>query len=134
MLFLLFLAFIFTLMDKPADSLDLYQQCIELDPDNEKLYYNKSAVLLNLEIYQEALDAINKAIELDSKSIKYSNIKGIFYFNFCINAHKSKIHYKLGSILLLMKNYKEALNQFNNTIKLDPKNYEAYKLKGRFLN
>ena len=64
-------------MGKHMESLNLYHKCIELDPNNVILYYNKARVLIKLERYEEALDAINVALVFDSKDIQFLNSKGI---------------------------------------------------------
>ena len=71
-------------MEKQNDCLDLIQQCIELNPDKEILHINKSATLYCLARFDEALDAINIALSLDSNNIESLNLKGnIYIFFYC---------------------------------------------------
>src|SRR3569623_987073 len=48
-----------------AKSLDLYDQAVLIDPNNNVLYANRSAILLKLGHIEEALQEATHAIQLD---------------------------------------------------------------------
>jgi tetratricopeptide (TPR) repeat protein len=77
---LAFLANLLSLMGKHSESLNLYHKCVELDSNNVILYYNQARVLIKLERYEEALDAINIALVFDSNDIQFLNSKGILFY------------------------------------------------------
>ena len=67
--------------------------------------FNKSGVLYNLEKNEEALECINKVLELNPTHLDALNRKGF--------------------ILLELKKYEEALQFLNKVIELYPDNLEA---------
>jgi tetratricopeptide (TPR) repeat protein len=53
------------LRGKPANSLELYNKSLELDPNNKNLWIAKGRVLGQLSHYNGSIEAYNEAIELD---------------------------------------------------------------------
>ena len=51
-------------MGKLTESLDAIEKCIQLMPENENFYKEKALLLYKLAIYEKALEAINKALEI----------------------------------------------------------------------
>ena len=82
---------------------------LKIKPDYYFAYYNRSKVYTELNLMDEALGDINKAIELNSTSDYYLS-RALIY--------KS------------MRKTKESLNDFNKSIELNPKNGLAYLNRG----
>ena len=71
-----------------------------LNPSKSDFWFNKGLTLVELGKYQEALDAYNKALEIDpSNPIKWG---------------------KRGELLYELGRYQEALDDFNKVLEIDP--------------
>ena len=88
------------------DSIDLFTQAAEINPDNKLVFVSKGAAYLKLDRAGEALHDINRAIEIDENYAKAYHIRGL-------------INEKIG-------NDNEALSDFTHAIDLDPEYGAAY--------
>ncbi|MGD2250571.1 MAG: tetratricopeptide repeat protein [Candidatus Methanofastidiosia archaeon] len=87
---------------------------IELDPKYAEALFYKGLVLYNLERYDEALEAFNRAIKANPEYVDAWYSKGV--------------------ILEIRKEYEEALEAYNKAIKLDPDNAVIWDSKGAVLH
>ena len=113
--------------------------------------YNIGTAKYELKIYDESIEYLNKAIELnpyDSKA--YNNLglayyaikeydKSLNYFNYSLslNNKDSKTYNNRGTCKEKLKDYKGAIEDYNEAIKLNPNLSEAYNNRGntqRILN
>jgi tetratricopeptide (TPR) repeat protein len=92
--------------EKYENSIDLFTQAAEFSPENKLVFVSKSVAYLKLERAEEALNDINRAIEIDENYAKAYHIRGL-------------IHEKSG-------NDNEALSDFTHAIDLDPEYGAAY--------
>lgn len=63
-----------------SEALAIYDQLIKIDP-NINIIYNRGAILLKLKKYEEALEVLNKVIEMDPKHGRAHGNAGHCYFN-----------------------------------------------------
>ena len=62
-----------------------YNRVIELEPNNDYGYFQKGVILANLGLSDEALEAFNRAIELDPKDTLYLKSKNLGSVEFLSN-------------------------------------------------
>lgn len=82
------------------DSIELFTQAAEINPDNKLVFVSKAAAYLKLDRAEEAFHDINRAIAIDENYAKAYHIRGL-------------INEKIG-------NDNEALSDFTRAIDLDP--------------
>ena len=104
----------------------------------EILHINKSATLLSLARFDEALDSVNKALRLVSNNMDSLNLKGTIYiflhcdiFKHVYIFQKNFLNCKIGKILISLKMFNETLLQFDKSIELNPFNDKSIALKGK---
>lgn len=91
--------------DEPA-ALNLYKECIRLDPDNDAAYYDAAVILFNQKHYEDALGYVSEAVKIDPENTWYLDLYGTL----------------LGGI----GNYKEAIRVYQQMVQLDPENTDAW--------
>jgi stress-induced-phosphoprotein 1 len=57
-----------------------YEECIRRNPKEPKYYGNKATCLIKLMEFPSALNAVEKALELDPKNVKFIAKKGQCHF------------------------------------------------------
>jgi len=87
-------------------AIEIANQLVQIDSENAEYFYIRSICSLELNILQNSLDDIIKAIEIDPKEAKY-------YSN------RSNIYFK-------QKEYDKAILDLNAAIKIDEKDHEYY--------
>ena len=92
------------LASKNMDALSFLNQAIEIDPSNARAWRYKGNTLLDLEDYESAIIAFNKAIELNPKEAADS-------------------YRYLGYTYSYLNNYKEAMSSFEKASNLEPYDY-----------
>ncbi|XP_077226948.1 serine/threonine-protein phosphatase 5-like [Tasmannia lanceolata] len=92
---------------KFSQSIDLYGQAIELNPQNAVYWANRALAHTKLEEYGSAIQDATKAIEVDPKY--------------------SKGYYRRGAAYLAMGKFKEALKDFQQVKKICPNDPDATK-------
>ncbi|MEP7127246.1 MAG: tetratricopeptide repeat protein [Chitinophagales bacterium] len=93
------------LSDEQA-ALNLYKECIRLDPENDAAYYSAATILFNLKQYQDALGFVSEAVKISPDNSWYLDLYGTL----------------LGGI----GNYKEAIKVYQKMVQLDPDNTDAW--------
>ncbi|NJR56597.1 MAG: tetratricopeptide repeat protein, partial [Acaryochloris sp. CRU_2_0] len=96
-------------VQQALEALAAINKAIQQQPNNADLYNEKFLILRNLERHQEALAAINQALKRSEQAGFYYN-RGLTY-----NA---------------LKQYPQALADYNKAIALNPKDAEAYFNRG----
>jgi serine/threonine protein kinase len=101
-----------SLLDKnqAQDSLNKFQQVINLQRDSAAAWKGRGDALFTLGRYSGALEAYEKAIAVEPDNVKVLNNKG-------------KILYKQGE-------FKKAIETHQQAIKIDPNNADAWSSKG----
>ncbi|MFQ3573040.1 MAG: tetratricopeptide repeat protein [Thermodesulfovibrionales bacterium] len=123
----------FFLSGRTHDAQRFFDKALVANKDISDVWSNKGACLLDLDRYDEALDAFNKALELDSSNyyacmgiglihLERADVqKALDFFKratIC-NPRFPDAWYEAGAVLSNMKRYNEAINFFNNAILID---------------
>lgn len=87
-------------------SVEILTQAAELKPDNKLVFVSKGAAYLKLNRLEEALQDINRAIEIDDNYAKAYHLRGLVHEK---NGHDA-----------------DALDDFTRAIELDPEYGAAY--------
>ncbi|KAF9350237.1 hypothetical protein BGX26_011551 [Mortierella sp. AD094] len=90
-----------------AVAIDLYGQCIKLEPSNATYYGNRSAALMMIKKYTDAAKDCQTAVQLDPAFVK-GYLRG------------AKCQMQLGNI-------NESIRLYTKTLELEPKNAQAAK-------
>ncbi len=83
-----------------------YSRALELDPENEEIYYNRGMAYKKLRQYNEAIDDYSQAILLNPDYSRAYNNRGATYRK--------------------LKEFDRASNDYKKAIEKDPKNARAY--------
>ena len=89
--------------NEPVEALNHFQQALKFEPNEQDMptvYSYMGVALKDMEQYREALEVLEKGIELDNERTDLYNLKG-----FC--------HFKL-------KEHEQAIDSFQRVIELDP--------------
>ncbi len=130
--------------DDPISALDSLSQNIVNDPNNSNTYYQRGLYFYDEGEFDQALNDINRALEVDSMVAQYHYVKGNIYyddkrFKEAFSSYQKSIELdeehvnailKLSQIELILKNYDLAIEMVNKALRLDPMNPVAYYLKG----
>ncbi|MFC1741837.1 tetratricopeptide repeat protein [Nanoarchaeota archaeon] len=128
-------------------ALDIYNQMLKSDPWNSKVLYNKGITLLESNRRTEAFDCFSKALKVDSSNIpalrkvcfilfsrkEYS--KAIRFCNKALDIDRDNIDMTIIKGLALERSgkKKQALEQYNTALKIDPKDVWAFKCRYELL-
>ena len=127
-----------------------FDKALELDPNNADAYFARGAYYANLGQYAQALQDLNKAIELPfesafrlpaklfTRAIVYSNLnqyeQAIQDFNQAIKfypySYEAFAYYNRGDAYRHLKQYEQAIKDFDKAIELDPNDTNSYNLRG----
>lgn len=87
-------------------ALNLYRECIRIDPDNDAAYYGSAVLLFDQKQYQDALGFVSQAVKISPDNHWYLDLYGTL----------------LGGI----GNYKEAIKVYQQMVQQDPENTDAW--------
>lgn len=119
-------------------AIELFNESIKHNKLYAEAYYNRGVAKSRLKDYKGALKDYNKAIDLDSKAKKESaQIKaGDPRYNRTLSGEKyplllplnslGNVYYNRGIAKDKLNDYTGAIEDYNKTIELDPKNTDAY--------
>ena len=133
-------------LGKHKEAINCADKAVSLDEKYYKSYYFKGCLLKNIENYDEAIECFDKAIEINDKDTDSYYNKAIILFELGRYEEAEKefnnitklgetsynTHYK-GLTLYRERKYAEAINEFDEAIKINnANNYnnEAYYYKG----
>lgn len=88
------------------EAINLYKECIKLDPENDASYFNVAKIFYDQQRYPDALEFVKQAVKLDPQNKWYEDLYGTL----------------LGGI----GNYKEAIKVYQQMVELDQNNTEAW--------
>ncbi|MCF3606344.1 tetratricopeptide repeat protein [Planktothrix agardhii 1033] len=83
----------------PELALFFYNQAIELNPDNDQIYYKLGQTLMQLERYEDAINAYSKSIQINPD------------FPWSYNS--------LGEVLIKLERWEEAIAAYTQFIKFN---------------
>ncbi|MUG96181.1 tetratricopeptide repeat protein [Scytonema sp. UIC 10036] len=133
-----------------------YTTAIELQPDNAQAYFDRGSTYSSLKEYQKAITDHTKAIELDPEFVyayhgrgnAYSSLKeyqkAITDYNQAIELIantaflyqpgkvkvESSLYVERGIVYFYLKDYQKAIADFTKAIQIEPKNRNAYVVRG----
>lgn len=87
-------------------AMNLYKECLKLNPGIDAAYYNISKILYAQKSYTDALAFVQQAVKLDPSNTYYLDM--------------------YGTLLGGLGNYKEAIKVYEQMVKLDPENPDAW--------
>jgi tetratricopeptide (TPR) repeat protein len=117
---------------------------IEKSPEDHILFYKRTLVYLELKMPYEALNDINKALQIDPQNTKYTITLGDIYFSMghIENSRKALITaqdndptnvepiLKLAELDLILKDYEKMNMYLNKVLELDKTNSQAFFMRG----
>jgi tetratricopeptide (TPR) repeat protein len=114
-----------------------YTQAIKIDPNNANAYNNRGNSLYYLGVYNTAIDDWTQAIKIDPNYAKAYNNRGNAYAklnndgnNDQENADYSVVEKHLQALRNNTGSYSKAIADYNQAIKIDPNNANAYNSRG----
>ena len=119
-------------LDLFEQSISAFDAAIQLEPDDDFIYYLKSRPQKSLNKYKEALISINKAIEMDSEYPSYYRQRGNLYFDWTeenTNSENTDLEKAFSFYANQKKSEKRVLlaeKDFKKAIELDDENILNY--------
>jgi len=129
-------------------AISLIQKALKIEPHNSSYLANLASVLCECNLNEEALNNINTAIFLESKNSIFIKNRAVININLknysdaikdierakeLEGGNSSEMFLIMGNALLGLGRTDEALASYDNSIKKDKYNYEAYLNKGNIL-
>ena len=141
-------------LSEVAQSLQSDPQLIKLsaqlaeDPDNDSLLYRRAEVYYGLDAYDEAIQDLTRAIQLDSMRPAYYHLLADTYLDYARpNDSRNAINtlvtaerkfpgriptlLKLSEFQLIVRQHSDALTTLDKILQQDPQNGDAFFLTGR---
>lgn len=126
-------------------ALKLYDQALELDPENPVIWNNKATVLVKERKYEDALDAYDRALELNSeypeamigkgsalnRLNRSAEAVGLFEKAIALDTSNAKAWNNKGVALARLGRYDDAINSFDKAIEIDPEYEDAFFSRGK---
>ncbi len=101
-----------------------YERALSLDPTDAKIWINMAASLFEQGMLDEALKAINKAIEIDQSREDSWNIKGLILLKKATKALENRIELDIDLKNVRVKKFAASYAQPIILLELNEKNYE----------
>jgi len=138
---------------KPASTPEVVAQIPQIDkldqqiadnPNDPNLYFKRAQVFFKNEGYDEAIQDMAYAMQLDSANIEYHHFLTDVYLKYpksyqalltmqrVVALHPQDVPslQKLAHLHLVLQQYQEAMNTLNRALKVDPQNASTYFLRG----
>ncbi len=124
--------------------IDKLDQQLTDNPNDPNLYFKRAQVYFKNEGYDEAIQDMAYAMQLDSTNIEYHHFLTDVYLKYpksyqalltmqrVVALHPEDVPslQKLGHLHLVLQQYQEALNTLDQALKIDPQNASTYFLRG----
>ena len=124
--------------------IDNLDQLIADNPNDPTLYFNRAQVYFKNEGYDEAIQDMAYAMQLDSTNIEYHHFLTDVYLKYpksfqalltmqrVVKLHPKDIPslLKLSHLHIVLQQNQEALNTLDQALKVDPQNASTYFLRG----
>ncbi len=128
-------------------AIEYYEKSIGYYPNNYNTYYNKALCLYKVNRLQEALETINKGLEIENRDYEGLSLRGEIYFNLgeynkskrdlnrslALNQEDSSLWVDYCAVLDKLKRYDEALLACDKALGLDSNNSLAWSNRGGVL-
>ena len=127
-------------------ALELFEQCIEIDPEFSEGYNNLGLTCTELDMEERATDAFKKAIELNPDlAATYNNLGYVFYRlgslqeavemyqeAICRSKDNGSAYTNLGNAYYKLDRVEEAIEAWQKAVEIDPANEKARRNLKRF--
>ncbi len=124
--------------------IDKLDQQIADNPKDPNLYFNRAKVYFKNEGYDEAIQDMAYAMQLDSANIEYHHFLTDIYLKYpksyqalltmqrVVALHPQDVPslQKLAHLHLILQQHQEAMNALDRALKVDPQNASSYFLRG----
>lgn len=124
--------------------IDKLDQQIENNPNDPVLYFNRAQIYFKNEGYDEAIQDMAYAMQLDSTNIEYHHFLTDVYLKYpksyqalltmqrVVALHPQDVPslQKLSHLHIILQQYQEAMNTLDQALKVDPQNASTYFLRG----
>ncbi len=111
-------------------SMEYFSKAIELNENYTDAYVAKGLALISKQDYIEALTNFDKAISLNPGYLNAWVGKAVSLEKLNRTGDAERLYFSLGFKEIENKNYNESLKYINKAIELNPKNYDAYNVRG----
>jgi tetratricopeptide (TPR) repeat protein/S1-C subfamily serine protease len=132
-------------LNQSEKAIDSFEQAIKISPQNPNYYNSLWSALQNVKRYDQALEAINRAIEIAPRSGWYSN-RGNIYSNLkkwdlaladynqalTLNPNNARAYIARADVYKESKEFDLALADYNRAIEIDANLAAAYQSRGGF--
>lgn len=128
------------------EALNSCNKAIEIKPDSIEAWIEKGHILSIIEHYEEALSSFNKAIEIDPLYLvnptnishnlvtKLNDSKGLKLLRQSVDGYGISFWHDRGYALFKLTRYEEALESFDQAIKLDHNYVPSWNMRGKTLS
>ncbi len=127
-------------------ALELFEKCIEIDPDFTEGYNNLGLTCTELDMEERATEAFKKAIELNPDlAATYNNLGYVFYRlgslqeavemyqeAICRSKDNGSAYTNLGNAYYKLERIEEAIEAWQKAVEIDPSNEKARRNLKRF--
>jgi tetratricopeptide (TPR) repeat protein len=137
-------------LNKIDSSLIDFSKAISLNPEDTASLYIRGSIYYQLNQISKALEDFNQILKINPSDVSARNFMGLIYkdqgkLDLALFEFEKGIAYEnndpenatycymnRAEIYIIQKKYSEALNDYNNSILLTPKNADAYNYRGLF--
>ncbi len=124
--------------------IDKLDQQIKDNPNDPNLFFNRAQIYFKNQGYDEAIQDMAYAIQLDSTNIEYHHFLTDVYLKYpksfqalltmqrVVALHPQDVPslQKLSHLHIILQQYQEAMNTLDQALKVDPQNASTYFLRG----
>lgn len=129
------MAHAFLAKENHTEAINEFAAVIKIDPNHAEAYYHLGLVALKLELYEDAIQPLEKALELDpainpelSKNLSFAYTQAGLYDKALTQCNKAlsvepddpEIYELMGGIFVQKKDWNKAMDYFQKTINLNP--------------
>jgi len=130
--------------EKYKEAIKKYNEIIEDDTENEKVYNKRGTAYFYIDKYEKAVEDFTQVLELDPKIEEVFNNRGLAYLNLDkyekavedftqaleLDPKIEEAFNSRGFAYLNLDKYEKAVEDFTQALELDPKNEEAFHNRG----
>ncbi|RMF65528.1 MAG: tetratricopeptide repeat protein, partial [Calditrichaeota bacterium] len=124
-----FLSRIYLKKGQTEDAKRIYEEALKADPNNFSFRYNYGTILLQADAYDEAIEQLSKAYELDSSSADINYNLGAAYLNRGVKKREALPEDSQDKSYV--EDFKKALPYLERSIKMNPDDQQVWYTLGK---